>query len=169
MRRSLVLAVCLVLLFAATARAELKVAVFDVQVVAEKSDALKEAQEMWKKNYDGEKTQLEKQRDSLTKKAAGLSKATEAQKKEFQKAERDFAEKTNAFMRKMQASELEIRKELDTLIVQTAAEYAAAKGYTLILDTKSAPYFDKSMDVTDDMVKEANRIWAAAAKKATGK
>lgn len=166
MRKSLALAVSFVLLFAAAAHAEMKVAVFDVQVVAEKSDALKEAQEMWKKNYDGEKAQLEKQRDALEKKAATLTKATEAQKKEFQKSERDFAEKTNAFMRKMQASELEIRKELDTLIVQSASEYAAAKGYTLILDTKSAPYFDKSMDVTDDMVKEANRVWAAAKKDA---
>ena len=168
MRKSLALAVSLVLLFAATAHAEMKVAVFDVQVVAEKSNALKEAQEMWKKTYDGEKKQLEKQREALEKKVAGLSKATEAQKKEFQKEERDYAEKTNAFMRKMQASELAIRKELDTLIVQSATEYAAAKGYTLILDTKSAPYFDRSMDVTDDMVKEANRVWAAA-KKSSGK
>jgi Skp family chaperone for outer membrane proteins len=168
MRKSIALAVCFVLLSAVAARAEMKAAVFDVQVVAENSDAMKEAQEKWKATYDGEKQQLEKQRDELTKKAEGLAKATEAQKNEFRKAERDYTEKTNAFMRKMQMSEIEIRKQLDALIVQASTEYANAKGYALILDAKSAPFFDKSMDVTDDMVKEANRVWTNAKAKNTG-
>ncbi len=162
MRKSSILAICFLLLFAATARAELKIAVFDLQVVAEKSDALKEAQVKWSETYDAEKKLLEKQRTELSKKFESLKKPTEAQQNDLRKAERDFNDKANALMQKMQKSEQVIRVEMDKLILKAAADYAAAKGYTVIMDVKGVPYFDKSMEVTEDMLKETNRVWAEA-------
>ncbi len=161
MRKILGLAVCFVFLSAAVAKAEVNVAVFDLQDVAAKCDAVKAAQDDMKKKFDGQKKQLEKDRTTLEKKAEGFKgkQPTEQQQAEFIKMQREYSEKANAYVRAVQQDELRVRKEIDTLIMAAAKDLAKRKGYNLVLDSNAALYFDPAMNVTPDMLNETNRVW----------
>ena len=163
MRKIFWVVLCVMLLSATVAQAEMKVAVFDVQTVANKSDALKEAQQLMKKTYEGEREQLEKPRVALEKQAEKLkAKSTEAEQNAFRKTQREYSDKANLYVRKVQAAEAKIREEMDVLMLQAGREYAQRKGYNIILDTRGVVFFDQAMDVTNDMVTEANRVWQEA-------
>lgn len=155
------LAFCFLLLSAAVAYAEPTIAVFNVQKVAAECDALKEAKAALEKKFGAQKEALEKQRDALEKKAAALKgKATEKQQAELSKMHREYTEKAQAFVRVFQADELRVRRDIDTVISTAAKELAAKKGYSLILDSGAAVYFETKFDVTDDMLAETNAVWA---------
>ncbi len=165
MRKILGLAVCFVLLSAAVAHAEMKIAVFDLQTVANKCDAVKDAQNTMKKKFDGQKAQLEKERTGLEKKMESFKgKPTEQQQAEFVKMQRDYSEKANAYVRAVQAEELRIRQEIDVVVLDASKAYAKQNGYNLILDSNSALYFDDAMNVTNDMLTEVNKVWRAKKK-----
>ena len=155
------LAFCFLLLSAAVAYAEPTIAVFNVQKVAAECDALKDAKAALEKKFGSQKEALEKQRDALEKKAAALKgKATEKQQFELSKMHREYSEKAQAFVRVFQADELRVRRDIDTVISTAAKELAAKKGYSLILDSGAAVYFETKFDVTNEMLAETNAVWA---------
>ena len=155
------LAFCFLLLSAAVAHAEPTIAVFNVQKVAAECDALKDAKAALEKKFGAQKEALEKQRDTLEKKAAALKgKATERQQAELSKMHREYTEKAQAFVRVFQADELRVRRDIDTVISTAAKELAAKKGYSLILDSGAAVYFETKFDITGEMLAETNAVWA---------
>ena len=161
MRTIVSLAVCFLLLSAVAAHAEPAIAVFNVQKVAAECDALQEAKAALEKKFGAQKESLEKQRDSIEKKAAALKgKATEKQQAELSKMHREYSEKAQAFVRVFQADELRVRRDIDTVISTAAKELAAKKGYSLILDSGAAVYFEAKFDVTNEMLAETNAVWA---------
>lgn len=160
MRTIVSLTFCFLLLFAATARAESSVAVFNVQKVASECDALRDAKSVLEKKFGTQKQALEKQRETIEKKAAALKgKGTEKQQAELNKMHREYTEKAQAFMRVVQADELRVRQDIDTVIVDAAKELAAKKGYSLILDSAAAIYMAPGLDITDEMLTATNEIW----------
>ena len=168
MRKILGVAICFVLLSAGVVHAaDLNVAVFNVQKVASECDALQEAKTALEKAYSKQKTEIEAQRAALEKKAKGMTaKSTEAQQAEFRRMQREYSDKANAYVRSVQADEVRIRKDIDTVITEAAKELAKKKGYTIILDSSTAAiYADPSMDVTNDMLTEANTWWKNSKKK----
>lgn len=165
MRKILALAVCSVFLFAATAHADLSIAVFDLQDVAAKSDVLKEGQAAVNKAFKPRKDKLDKDAEVLKGKADAVAKgATEAQRTEFLNLQRAYNESATAYMDELQKAELRIRQDVDLVILEAAKKYAKKKGYNLILDSNSALYFEDSMDVTKEMLTEVNAQWRSMKK-----
>lgn len=186
MRKILCLAACLLLMSAATVQAAgVNIAVFDLQKVAADSDALKEARTILDSKFGPQKIELEKEREGMEKTAMDLEKEREALFKmaenqrdakkvkaleqkvqNFSKQQRDYSEKAQAFMRLLQADELRVRTELDSVISRAAKNLAKRKSYTLILDISLVPYVDPALDVTNDILTETNAVWKAMDKQA---
>lgn len=166
MRKIFALAVCFVLLSTAVARAEMSVAVFDLQDVAAKSDVLKEAQAAVDKTFKPRKADLDKEAGILKTKTEAITKgtATDAQRSELLQLQQAYTAKVNEYMSDLQKADLRIRKDVDLVIIAAAKSYAQKKGFTLILDNQSAIYFDSSMDVTKDMLTEVNAQWRSMKK-----
>ena len=161
MRRTLCLAACFLLFSAAFARAAGDVVAFDLQKVARECDALKVAIDALEKKYGSQKDELEKERGAIEKKGEEYAKKkpTDKQKKDFEEERRKYMEKAQAFMRLYQADELRVRTDIDTVILAAAKDLAARKGYALVLDTAAVPYVSPGLDVTNDMITEANEVW----------
>ena len=166
MRKILALAVCLVFFSTAVARAEMSVAVFDLQQVAAKSDVLKEAQAAVNKEFQPRKATLDKEAQTLKTKTDAIAKgtATEAQRTELLGLQRAYSDKVNDYMTDLQKAELRVRQDVDLVIIEAAKKYAKKKGFSLILDTNAAIYFEDSMDVTKDMITEVNTQWRSMKK-----
>lgn len=175
MRKILVFAVAAFLMAASTAMAaDLKVGIVNMQKLATQCEAAQEAQKKMKATFGPEKDQLDKQAADLKKRAdemkaqfAALSpEAKEDKKVEFIRLKRDFEDKARVFARKVEAAQMRIRQDMAEMIMKAASDYAAKKGFTVILDGAAAGviHADKSLDVTDDMLIEVNRVWHAGKK-----
>jgi outer membrane protein len=169
MRKILCLAACFLMLGAATASAE-NIVVFDLQQVAGDCDALKEARAALDAKFGPQKTELEKERGGLEKKAEEYQKKkpTDKQLEAFAKQQREYGDKAQAFMRLLQADELRVRQDIDTVINRATKNLAARKSYTLILDVALVPYADPKLDVTADMLTETNIAWKQIRKELGG-
>lgn len=165
MRKILSLAVCFLLLCGSVAHAELKVGVYNAEIMFTKSDAMKQAQAEMKKNYGGKQTALENKRKELEKLGASLGTApTDAQKADFFRLQNEYNNSANEYVRNVQESDRKIREEMDRLAVLAAQDVAKNKGLNMILDSTAAVYHDPSMDVTNDMLDAINRVWKTARK-----
>lgn len=164
MRKILCLAACFLLFSAAAAHAQEGIVVFDLQKVAADCDALKEAKKALDEKFGPQKAELEKEREVFERKTAELQQAdpkkiTNKQKEDYTKQQRDYTEKAQAFMRLLQADELRVRTDIDTVINRAAKELAVRKGYAMILDAGLVPYADPKLDITNDMLTETNAVW----------
>ena len=165
MLKTFAAAACFLLCYTVAAHAaELKVAVFDSQVVAEKSNVLKDAKAAMDKTFGPEQKKLEQQRAALEKQSTAMTSGDPAKIAEMQKAQRDYSDKAGAYLRKIQAAENDVRQQVVATMNKAAADYAKKNGYNLILDSQSVAYADGAMDVTNDMVTEVNRVWREAKK-----
>lgn len=164
------LAVAAVMLFAAPAfAADLKLGIFSMQYVATQCDAAKVVQKKMQDQFSGEKAALEKQEAELKRRAeemqnqgAGLSAdAREDKRTQFIRLKRDYEDKARSFLRRVEQAELKARQDITSLIVKAVQEIGATKGYTVIMDGMSAGvmHADKSVDVTQLVLDEANRIY----------
>ena len=148
---------------AAPARAELKIALVDVQRALNDSQAGKAAKEKFKVEFDkmqnslkGEKDRLDKMKDDLEKKSVVLK---ESERKNLAD---DFEAKRRDLRRKLEDSDAELRKKDQELTGDILKELADViqkigerDGYTLILESSSAPvlYGTKSIDITDEVIR----------------
>jgi Skp family chaperone for outer membrane proteins len=141
--------------------AELSIAVFDLQKVAAACDAVQDARAAIDSKYGAQKMLLEKDRAALEKKMEGFQtkKPTPKQQEDFSKEQREYAERAQAFMRLLQADELRVRQDIDSIINQAAENLARRKGYSMVMDIDSIPYYDSNLDVTGDMLAEANAVF----------
>ena len=161
MRKIVLLAFCFVLLSAAVARAEEKFAVFDLQKVAAECEALQAAKSAIEEKFGSKRQELEKERSALEKKSADFSKKkpTEKQIQDFTKQQREYQEKTQAFMRLLQADEIRVRTDIDSLIRAASKALAERDGYTMIFDVMAVPYFDAKLDISPAMLAATNEEW----------
>ena len=163
--KTLAAALCFLLLsVAAVQAAELKIAVFNLSEVAEKSNVLKEASAGMDKVYTPKRNEIEKERVALEQKSAAMKNPTPAQIAELEKAQRDYSAKASNYLKNIQAAEAEVTSQVEGTITQAAREYAKKNGYNLILDSHNAPYADSALDITSDMIGEVNRVWREAKK-----
>ncbi|MDR0827037.1 MAG: OmpH family outer membrane protein [Desulfovibrio sp.] len=144
------------------AAADLSIAVFDLQKVAADCDAIQTAREAIDSKYGTQKTLLEKDRAGLEKKMEGFKgkKPTPKQQEDFAREQREYAERAQAFMRLLQADELRIRQDIESVINDAAKNLAGRKGYTLVMDIASIPFFDPKLDITPDMLAETNAVFS---------
>jgi outer membrane protein len=141
--------------------ADLSIAVFDLQKVAAECDAIQDARVAIDSKYGAQKTLLEKDRTGLEKKMEGFKgkKPTPKQQEDFGREQREYAERAQAFMRLLQADEMRIRQDIESVINEAAKNLAERKGYSLVMDIASIPFYDPKLDLTPDMLAETNTVF----------
>jgi outer membrane protein len=168
------------LLMAVPARAaELKVAVVDMQRALNECDAGKKAKDQVKAKFEKAQDQLKRQREELDRTRDDFDKKALVLKEEQRRdMEKDFEVKSLDFKRKYEDFQRDLKRtdsELTSGIVEQlygiVAEIGQQKGYTMVLETSSGAllYSDKSVDITDEVIKlhnaNPNRARASGAKR----
>lgn len=140
-----------------------KIGVVDMQIVATESDPAKAAREEMEAKYGKEREALEKKGQSLKKQAEGLKgpKASEQKKLDFIKTKQKLDQDTRNFLRKVEQDEVKIRQDMVTLVFNATYEVARSKGYTFVVDVNAGGvlYADRSMDLTQAVLEEVNRLY----------
>jgi outer membrane protein len=155
------------LLVAATGHAaELKVAVVDMQRALNESEAGKKAKDQVKAKFEKAQDQLKRQRDELDKARDDFDKKAlvlkEEQRrdmeKEFELKSLDFKRKYEDFQRDLKRTDAELTSGIVEQLYGIVAEYGQQKGHTLVLEASGGVllYFDKSVDITDEVIKLHN-------------
>lgn len=170
MRKALFLAVLLTLMGAGAAQAaEAKIAVFNSRAVAAKSTPFTDAQKKIEGQYGPEKTrlegqgkQLQKQADELQKQRTALSREAFAERSEsFMRAKRNFEDAMQAYTRKVEGALIRVNQEFAQRMFMAAQDYGMKRGISVLIDTAtdSVAYYDKTLDVTEDIIKEVARVY----------
>lgn len=142
-----------------------RIGVVDMQTVATDSEPAKAAKAQMEAKYGKERAALEKQGNALKKQAESLKnpKAKDQTKVDFIKAKQKLDNDTRAFLRKVEQDELKLRQDMVTLVFSATYEVARAKGFNFVVDVTAGGvlYADQSMDLTQDVLAEVNKIYAA--------
>ena len=171
--RIFALAALLALLPAGSALAkDFKVGLVNMQVLVEKSDMGKLAQQNMQEEFSAERNEIAKLRqdvqamiEDIKAQAATLTpEAKERKWMEYINMKRVLDDKSREFSRKVEAAEGRVRKEMVGLFIIAAKSFSEKNGYSLIMDGNQSGvvFADKSLDVTEEMLKEVNLIWNAA-------
>jgi outer membrane protein len=161
------LAAALVLGAARGARAvEAKVAVVDMQRALNECDAGKKAKDQVKAKFERSQNQLKKQREDLDRLKGDYDrKATVLKDEERRNLEKDlegrgleFKRKYEDFQRDLKETDAELTKSIVEELYVLVRDYGEKHGYTLVLEASSGAllYNDKTVDVTDEIVKLHN-------------
>lgn len=142
-----------------------KIGVVDMQTVATDSEPAKAAKAQMEAKFGKERAALEKQGAALKKQAEALKnpKASEQKKVDFIKAKQKLDQDTRNFLRKVEQDEVKLRQDMVTLVFSATYEVARAKGFNFVVDVTAGGvlYADQSMDLTQDVLAEVNKIYAA--------
>lgn len=146
-----------------------KIGIMNAQKIIVQCDAGKEVKVRLDKKmkelqtkFKSEEENLKKLQEEIKKKSSAWSEEKKAEKvREFQKNGRNLQAKTEEArfeMKQMQDKELEpILKTLEKVV----DKYGADNKYSAILDSKnSVIYYDKSVDITDEIMKKLNSAMA---------
>lgn len=140
-----------------------KIGVVDMQIVATESDPAKAARADMEKQFGKEKENLEKKGQALKKQAEGLKnpKTSEQKKVDFIKSKQKLDQDTRNFLRKVEQEEVKIRQQMVTYVFNAAYEVARAKGFNFVVDLNAGGvlYADRSMDLTQAVLEEVNKIY----------
>ncbi len=169
MRKALFLAViiCLVSVISAQA-AEVKLGIFDSRAVAASSEPFNTARKKIDNQYAAEKKKLETQGQTLEKQAGDLQRqratmtpeAMAEKSESFMRSKRNFEDAYQAYARKVEAAYMRIEQEFKARLFQAIQDYGMRKGMTAIFDRNAGVlYHDKSVDITEDIIKELARVY----------
>ena len=164
--RGLIGAAALALLVNTAAAADFKVAVVDMQRALNECDAGKKAKDQVKGKFDKAQDQLKKQRDELDKAREEFDKKALVLKddqrrdleKDFEAKQLEFKRRYEDFQRDLKRTDAELTSGIVEQLYGIVAEIGAEKGYTMVLESSSGAllYNDKSIDITDDVIKAHN-------------
>ena len=169
-RRLVVLVASVVLLGAAAARAEMRVAVVDMQRALNECDAGKKAKDQVRGKFEKAQGELKKEREDLDKARDDFEKKSILMKEDDRRdKERELENRTLDFKRKYEDMQRDLKRtdaELTSGIVEQlygiVNDYGKQQGYTLVLEASSGLlYADKALDITDAIVKIHNNTPAA--------
>src|SRR6266446_3694081 len=151
---------------AAAAAAELHIAVVDMQRALNECDAGKKAKEQVKAKFEKSQEALKRQRDDLDRLKADYDrKAMVLKDEERRNLEKDlesrgleFKRKYEDFQRDLKETDAELTKSIVQELYELVRDYGEKHGYTLVLEASSGAllYNDKTVDVTDEIVKLHN-------------
>lgn len=154
----------------AVAGAEFKVGIIDAQKVLENTKAgkkatagleayVKERQEVINRDEES----ITKLKEQLEKQAAVLSpKAREEKQAELERRLGEYQKKVGEMSREVQKQKGQVLREFNDQLEKIVSRIAAQDGIALILDSNSeggpVVYADKSLDLTDKVIKEYDKI-----------
>lgn len=149
--------------------ADQKIGIMNAQRIIVQCDAGKDVKERLDKKmkelqtkFKAEEDELKKLQEEIKKKSSAWSEEKKSEKvREFQKNGRALQAKTEEARFEMKQMQDEELKPILKALEQVVNKYGADKKYTAILDAKnSVIYFDKSVDITDDIMKKLNEAMA---------
>ncbi len=153
----------------------LKIGIVNMQALIEECDAAKDALKLLSDQFSEERNELEQMAADLQHRAEELqaqsdflsSETLEEKKREFVTKKRELEDRTRFFARKVETAENRIRQDMQALIYKASQEFAERGRYTILLNGNQAGllYADRSLDVTEDLLKEVNRIYRATKKR----
>ena len=151
---------------AAAAAAELHIAVVDMQRALNECDAGKKAKEQVKAKFEKSQDALKRQRDDLDRLKEDYDrKAMVLKDEERRNLEKDlenrgleFKRKYEDFQRDLKETDAELTKSIVEELYGLVRDYGEKHGYSLVLEASSGAllYNDKTVDVTDEIVKLHN-------------
>ncbi len=160
------MALALVLGAAPLGAVEQKIGVVDMQRALNECDAGKRAKDQVKAKFERSQNQLKKQREDLDRlKEDYERKATVLKDEERRNLEKDlesrgleFKRKYEDFQRDLKETDAELTKSIVEELYELVRDYGEKHGYTLVLEASSGAllYNDKTVDVTDEIVKLHN-------------
>jgi outer membrane protein len=155
-----------VLLAAMGHAAELKLAVVDMQRALNECEAGKHAKDQVKAKFEKAQESLKRQRDELDrarddfdKKALVLKEEQRRDlEKEFEVKSLDFKRKYEDFQRDLKRTDSELTSGIVEQLYGIVGEIGQQKGFTMVLESSSGAllYSDKSVDITDEVIKLHN-------------
>jgi outer membrane protein len=152
-------------ILAGVARAEIRIAVVDLQRALNECDAGKKAKEQVKAKFEKAQNQLKKEREDLDKARDDFEKQAILLKDDDRRnRERELENRTLDFKRKYEDMQRDLKRtdgELTSGIIEQlygiVSDYGKQQGYTLVLEASSGLlYADKALDITDAIVKIQN-------------
>ena len=154
------------LLAAAPAAAETKIAVVDMRrAIAETEQGLR-VQATMRKLFDGHQANIENQqrklqadKDALEKEAQIGKTSKEVIQKKAENLQRQFAEFQNAVVdsqREMQRKQDEMTYPIEQGIRDAVKRIAAQDGFEMVLEKSAVPYFRGDLEVTDRAIQMYN-------------
>jgi outer membrane protein len=153
--------------------AELKIGYIDLQRIVYESDAGKKAKSELDALIKSKQAVVDEKRQTLEKLKSDLEKQASALSPEARKSKQDDYDKMEReYLRLAQDAETELRKkdsELKEMILKDVLELmdkvGKEEGYALIIDKGIAVYLDKSLDITDSVIKKYNESKAGSKKR----
>lgn len=171
MRRILVfLSLIACLLFASAASAaEMKIVFFNMGEVAEKSEAYQANLNQLKKDFEPEGQKIQKEAEAFQKKVNDFQLQQQALSPEARmdreaaltSEKRALDDKMGAYGRKRQAAEKRAEEQIHRVIGYAVNEIAKREKYSAVLEQNLAGAFlvDAKYDISEALVKEANKVW----------
>ncbi len=151
---------------AGIARAELRIAVVDMQRALNECDAGKKAKDQVKAKFEKAQDQLKRQREDLDRMREDYEKKALVLKEEERRSvEKDLENRSLEFKRKYEDFQRDLKRtdaELTSGIVEelygVVQDYGQQHGFSLVLEASSGAliYSDKSTDITEEIVKIHN-------------
>ncbi len=93
--------------------------------------------------------QLKKMQDELQKKSVALSQsAMKSKAADFEAQARKYLEDRNKLQQEEQQAQQGVLQPLLSRLQKVVTDYANKNGYSIILEARSVPYYNPSMDVT---------------------
>ena len=142
-----------------------KIGILDLQKCLDQSEAGKKAKKLLqdkseriKKDLSLKRDELKKNRDEFTKKASVLNAdARRDKEKELVRKEEDFRDLVREKEEEMRKDEYNAMQPLLNDLFEITSKLAKDESYTMILEAKSGVvYYNKSVDITDKIVKLFN-------------
>jgi outer membrane protein len=143
----------------------LKIGILDLQKCLDQSESGKKAKKLLqdkseriKKDLSLKRDELKKNRDEFTKKASVLNAdARRDKEKELVRKEEDFRDLVREKEEEMRKDEYNAMQPLLNDLFEVTSKLAKDENYTLIVEAKSGVvYYNKSVDITDKVVKVFN-------------
>jgi outer membrane protein len=158
-------ALAAVVALATVARAELRIAVVDMQRALNDCDAGKKAKDQVRAKFEHSQEALKRQQEELERlKSDYDKKAVVLKDEERRNLEKDLENRTLEYKRKYEDFQRDLKQtdaELTSNIVEelydVVRDFGQKNGYSMVLEASSGVlYSDKAIDITDDIVKLHN-------------
>ncbi len=151
-----VLIVLAVLVMPVAAFAQGKIGIINLDDALSNSSAgkaalsgLKSKFESREKSIAAQGEDLKKMQDELQKKSVALSQdAMKSKAADFEGKARKYLDDRNKLQQEEQQAQQTVLQPLLSRLQKVVSEYAAKNGFTVILEARSVPYYDPSLDVT---------------------
>jgi len=155
-----------VLVLGTAARAEVRIAVVDMQRALNECEAGRKAKDQVKAKFEKSQDQLRKQREDIDRmkedydRKALVLKDDERRnlEKDLENRSLDFKRRYEDFQRDLKRTDAELTSSIVEELYGIVRDYGAKNGYVLVLEASSGAllYNDKAADITDEIVKLHN-------------